>query len=100
MGANMVRRLLGGGHQCVVFDTSAQAVRALANEKAVGTTTVTEFTQKLTKPRAAWVMVPAGAPTESTVQELAGQMDRGDAIIDGGNSHYHDDIMNVGFVVS
>ena len=95
MGANMVRRLLGGGHQCVVFDTSAQAVRALADEKAVGTTTVTEFTQKLTKPRAIWLMVPA-AVVDKMIDDLLPHLEPGDILIDGGNSYYVDDLRRAG----
>jgi 6-phosphogluconate dehydrogenase len=92
MGANMVRRLMAGGHQCVVFDLSPDNVKSLAAEGAVGTATLDEFVSKLTKPRAAWVMVPAGVPTEQTVMSLADRMEAGDIIIDGGNSYFKDDI--------
>jgi 6-phosphogluconate dehydrogenase len=91
MGANMVRRLLRGGHQCVVFDRSAKAVADLAKEKAVGTASLAEFTKGLAKPRAVWLMVPAGVVDE-TIAELLPHLERGDILIDGGNSYYIDDI--------
>src|SRR3970040_763469 len=90
MGANMVRRLLRGGHSCVVFDLSADNVHRLASEGATGATSLDEFVRTLTKPRAAWVMVPAGNPTEQTVMTLADRMQAGDIIIDGGNSYFKD----------
>ena len=92
MGGNMVRRLMNGKHQCVVFDRSAEAVQQLAEAGASGAATLDEFVQKLSRPRAAWVMVPAGDPTESTVMDLAQRMEKGDTIIDGGNSYFKDDI--------
>jgi len=92
MGANMVRRLLRGGHSCVVFDLSADNVHRLASEGATGATSLDEFVRTLTKPRAAWVMVPAGSPTEQTVMTLADRMQAGDIIIDGGNSYFKDDV--------
>ena len=92
MGANMVRRLLRGGHSCVVFDLSADNVHRLASEGATGATSLDEFVRTLTKPRAAWVMVPAGNPTEQTVMALAERMQVGDIIIDGGNSYFKDDV--------
>src|SRR5579863_2308508 len=92
MGANMVRRLMRGGHQCVVFDLNPANVSELVSEGATGAASMEEFVQKLTKPRAAWVMVPAGAATEGTVMKLAGLMEPGDTIIDGGNSYFKDDI--------
>jgi 6-phosphogluconate dehydrogenase len=92
MGANMVRRLMAGGHECVVFDVSAGNVASLAAEGATGAASLDEFVAKLQKPRAAWVMVPAGAPTEETVMALFERMDAGDAIIDGGNSYFKDDV--------
>ncbi|HLI52803.1 MAG TPA: decarboxylating 6-phosphogluconate dehydrogenase [Acidimicrobiales bacterium] len=91
MGANLVRRLMGAGHECVVYDVDADAVRALAAEGASGAGSVEEFTAQLSKPRAAWVMVPA-AYTGETIDKLAAAMEAGDVIIDGGNSYYHDDI--------
>ena len=92
MGANIVRRLMRDGHDCVAYDVDAAAVAKLVDEGATGAETLDEFVAKLERPRAAWVMVPAGEITESTVKDLAGRLDRGDAIIDGGNSYYRDDI--------
>jgi 6-phosphogluconate dehydrogenase len=91
MGANMVRRLMRAGHQCVVYDVSAQAVRDLAGEGAVGAASLDEFVAKLTPPRAAWIMVPA-AVVDRTLDDLSGRLAAGDTIIDGGNSYYIDDI--------
>ena len=91
MGANMVRRLLKGGHQCVVFDRSATAVAELVKDKAVGTSSLAEFVNALTKPRALWLMVPVGA-VDGTIADLLPHLDRGDILIDGGNSYYVDDI--------
>jgi 6-phosphogluconate dehydrogenase len=92
MGANMVRRLMSGGHECVVFDVKPENVKALSAEGAIGTTTLDEFLRALKPPRAAWLMVPAGATTEQTVTTLAGKMESGDIIIDGGNSYFKDDV--------
>ena len=92
MGANIVRRLLRAGHECVVFDVNPDAVKTLAGEGAIGADSMDDFVAKLSKPRAAWVMVPAGHITEETVNELAKRMEADDAIIDGGNSYYRDDI--------
>ena len=92
MGGNMVRRLMKAGHECVVFDHSQEAVDKLAREGATGAPTLDDFAAKLTGPKAAWVMVPAGGPTEATVQELSQRFGRGDVIIDGGNSFYKDDV--------
>jgi 6-phosphogluconate dehydrogenase len=80
------------GHQCVVFDLSQDNVRLLEKEGATGATSLDDFISKLTKPRAAWVMVPAGNPTEQTVNALAQRMEKGDTIIDGGNSYFKDDV--------
>jgi 6-phosphogluconate dehydrogenase len=91
MGANMVRRLLKDGHQCVVFDRSASAVAGLVKDKAVGTSSLAEFVNALTKPRALWLMVPVGA-VDDTIADLVPHLDRGDILIDGGNSYYVDDI--------
>src|SRR5579859_3221039 len=91
MGANMVRRLLKGGHQCVVFDLSSKAVAELAKEKAVGSASFAEFTQNLGKPRAVWLMVPAGA-VDRTIADLLPHLEHGDVLIDGGNSYYVEDI--------
>jgi 6-phosphogluconate dehydrogenase len=92
MGANMVRRLMAAKHECVVFDLNADNVKALAGEGATAASSLDDFVAKLKKPRAAWVMVPAGAATEETVMALAGKMESGDIIIDGGNSYFKDDI--------
>jgi len=92
MGANMVRRLMRNGHQCVVFDRNPENVKQLTLEGATGTGSVEEFVKHLTRPRAAWVMVPAGTPTENTVMAVAGLMESGDVVIDGGNSYFKDDV--------
>jgi 6-phosphogluconate dehydrogenase len=92
MGGNMVRRLMRDGHQCVVFDLNPENVKHLEDEGATGATSMEDFVSKLTHPRAAWVMVPAGDATEKTVLKLASLMEPDDAIIDGGNSYYKDDI--------
>jgi 6-phosphogluconate dehydrogenase len=92
MGSNIVRRLLPAGHECVVYDVSSDAVQQLADEGATGTYSLKEFVAGLQKPRAAWVMVPAGQITEQTVTDLGELMEAGDTIIDGGNSYYRDDI--------
>jgi len=91
MGANMVRRLIKGGHQCVVFDLSPKAVQEMVKEKAVGTSSFAEFVKQLDKPRAIWLMVPA-AVVDKTIAELLPLLERGDILIDGGNSYYIDDI--------
>lgn len=92
MGGNIVRRLMRRGHTTVVYDKDQKAVAALAADGAVGAATLEEFVQKLTPPRAAWVMLPAGAITEATVATLASLMQKDDAIIDGGNSFWQDDV--------
>jgi 6-phosphogluconate dehydrogenase len=91
MGANMVRRLLHGGHQCVVFDTSPKAIADLTKDKAVGADSVADLVGKLEKPRAIWMMVPA-AVVDQTIGGIASHLEKGDILIDGGNSHYVDDI--------
>jgi 6-phosphogluconate dehydrogenase len=91
MGTNMVRRLLRAGHRCVVYDLQADAVQALAKEGAVGTTSFEDFAHTLKAPRAAWLMVPA-AVVDPTLKILAPLLESEDVVIDGGNSHYHDDI--------
>ncbi|HZP64267.1 MAG TPA: decarboxylating 6-phosphogluconate dehydrogenase [Terriglobales bacterium] len=92
MGANMTRRLMRGGHQVVVTDLSAENVQRIAAEGAVASASLDDFASKLAKPRVAWLMVPAGAPTEQTVQALAQKFEAGDILIDGGNSYFKDDI--------
>jgi 6-phosphogluconate dehydrogenase len=92
MGGNMVRRLMKGGHTCVVYDRNAASVQELVGEGAIGAQSLGEFVGKLEKPRPAWIMVPAGAPTEQTVMEIAGLLETGDIVIDGGNSYYKDDV--------
>jgi 6-phosphogluconate dehydrogenase len=91
MGANMVRRLLEGGHECVVFDMSPKAVQELVAERAVGSSSLAEFVTKLTKPRAVWLMVPA-AVVDKTIADLLPHLEPEDILIDGGNSYYIDDI--------
>jgi 6-phosphogluconate dehydrogenase len=92
MGAGIVRRLMRDGHRCVVYDVDPKAVTALESEGATGADSMADFVQKLTVPRAAWVMVPAGEITGKTIEDLASHMESGDTIIDGGNSYYRDDI--------
>jgi 6-phosphogluconate dehydrogenase len=95
MGANMVRRLIAGGHDCVVFDRTPATVAALVAEKAVGAASLAEFVGKLSTPRAIWLMVPA-AVVDQAIAELAPLLDAGDILIDGGNSYYIDDIRRAG----
>jgi 6-phosphogluconate dehydrogenase len=92
MGAGLVRRLMKDGHRCVGYDVSRDAVKALEADGADGAMSLEEFASKLEKPRTAWVMVPAGDITEKTIAALADVLEPGDTIIDGGNSHYRDDI--------
>jgi len=91
MGANMVRRLLRAGHQCVVYDRSPQTVEELVKEKAVGASSLQAFLKRLDKPRAVWLMVPA-AVVDATIADLLPHLEPGDILIDGGNSYYVDDI--------
>jgi len=91
MGANMVRRLIGGGHECVVYDMSAQAVAELAKEQAIGADSLADLVAKLAQPRAIWLMVPA-AVVDQSIADLLPLLDAGDILIDGGNSYYVDDI--------
>jgi 6-phosphogluconate dehydrogenase len=91
MGANMVRRLMRGGHQCVAFDRNAASVKEVAGEGATGANSLDEFVKKLSKPRAIWLMVPAGV-VDDTLKELSPRLEAGDIVIDGGNSYYIDDI--------
>jgi 6-phosphogluconate dehydrogenase len=92
MGANLVRRLMRNGHRCVVFNRTRGPVDALAREGATPSDSLRDLVAKLDKPRTAWVMLPAGQPTEDTVNELCRLMEGGDVVIDGGNSFYKDDI--------
>ena len=91
MGANMVRRLLKGGHQCVAFDRSPQTVSELVEDKAVGASSLADLVKRLEKPRAVWLMIPA-AVTDRTIADLLPHLEQGDILIDGGNSYYIDDI--------
>jgi len=91
MGANMVRRLLRGGHQCVVFDMSPKAVQELTQEKALGASSLADFVKKLEKPRTVWLMVPA-AVVDKSIADILPLLEKGDILIDGGNSYYIDDI--------
>ncbi len=91
MGANMVRRLIRGGHQCVVFDRSPEVVQGLVKDQATGSSSLADFVSKLTQPRALWLMVPA-AFVDSTLAELTPLLAKDDVVIDGGNSYYIDDI--------
>jgi len=91
MGTNMVRRLMGAGHQCVVYDLQPDAIEALVKEGAIGTTSLEEFADKLKKSRAVWLMVPA-AVVNPTLKTLIPLLERDDVVLDGGNSYYHDDI--------
>jgi 6-phosphogluconate dehydrogenase len=92
MGANMTRRLMRGGHEVVVTDLSADNVKKMAGEGAIASASLDDFVGKLGKPKIAWLMVPAGGPTEQTVQALAQRMQAGDILIDGGNSYFKDDV--------
>ena len=97
MGGNIVRRLMKkGGHSCVVFDRDAAAISALEKEGAKGGKSLEDFVKKLEKPRTVWVMLPAGGPTEDTVWKIAGMLEKGDIIIDGGNSNWKDDVRRAG----
>jgi 6-phosphogluconate dehydrogenase len=91
MGGNMARRLLQSGHQCVVYDGSANAVAELVKEKAIGTRSLVDFVKKLSKPRVVWLMVPTGA-VDNVIADLLPHIERGDILVDGGNSYYIDDI--------
>jgi 6-phosphogluconate dehydrogenase len=92
MGANMVRRLMRGGHECFVFDLNDESVKQMESEGAGAGRTIADLVEKMQKPCAVWVMVPAGDPTEKTIEELSRVMSAGDIIIDGGNSHFKDDV--------
>jgi len=92
MGANMTRRLMRGGHEVVVTDLSADNVKKISGEGAVASSSIDDFVNKLGKPKIAWMMVPAGGPTEDTVNKLAAKFSAGDILIDGGNSYFKDDV--------
>jgi len=92
MGGNIVRRLTRQGHQCVVFDQNAAAIKALVGERVTGGTDLKQLVANLQKPRAVWVMLPAGEITENTITQLGALLERGDVIVDGGNAFYKDDI--------
>jgi 6-phosphogluconate dehydrogenase len=92
MGSNLVRRLMRDGHSCVVYDRTAAVVQGMEKEGAIGSSSLADFVSKLSVPRAAWVMVPAGEITGQTIEALGALMEPGDMIIDGGNSYYRDDI--------
>ncbi|HVT18516.1 MAG TPA: decarboxylating 6-phosphogluconate dehydrogenase [Thermoanaerobaculia bacterium] len=92
MGANMVRRLLRGGHACVAYDRNPQAVAELAKEGATGAGSLADLIAKMAAPRTVWLMLPAGQITEATVQEAGGRLAAGDAIVDGGNTYFKDDV--------
>src|SRR5256714_10732201 len=91
MGANMVRRLMRGGHECVAFDLSADNVKQIAGEGPTGSDSLDDFIAKLNQPRAVWIMVPAGEASQSTAKQRGGRLEAGDTIIDGGNSYFKDD---------
>jgi 6-phosphogluconate dehydrogenase len=98
MGANMARRLMRDGHRLVVFDVNPDAVSELAGEGAEGASSLEDLAAKLSAPRSVWVMVPAGEITEKTISDVAAVLEPGDAIIDGGNSYYRDDIRRAGIL--
>jgi 6-phosphogluconate dehydrogenase len=91
MGSNMARRLMRGGHECVVYDIDKERIAALEDEGARGARTLKELASQLSSPRVVWVMVPAGAATTETIEKLAEHLEKGDAVVDGGNTHYVDD---------
>src|SRR6266404_1151833 len=100
MGSNMARRLMRGGHQCVVFDLNPKSVSELAKEGAQAATSLEDLAARLEKPRAVWIMLPAGEPTEQTVTTLAGRIEPGDILVDGGNSYYKDDVRRAGVLAA
>jgi 6-phosphogluconate dehydrogenase len=99
MGANLVRRLIRDGHRCVVYDVNAQAGQALETEGATGASSLRELVDELERPRAIWIMVPAGI-VQSTTDQLSNLLDAGDIVIDGGNSYYRDDILRASALAS
>ncbi len=92
MGSNMTRRLLDGGHRVVVYDPIKEAIEALVAQGATGSVSITDLVGRLTPPRAIWLMVPSGEPTESTIDTVAAELSQGDVVIDGGNSNYKDSV--------
>ena len=96
MGSNMVRRLMAGGHECVVFDIDSRAVEGMVGEGATGAQSIEDLMKRLQPPRAVWVMVPAGEITDRTVAALGGALQSGDVVIDGGNSYFKDDVRRAG----
>src|SRR5688500_7672440 len=92
MGGNMARRLMAGGHEVVAWDRSADAVNTLASDGATGASSLDDAISRLQPPRAVWIMVPAGDPTEQTVAALADRLQQDDIVIDGGNTYYKDDV--------
>src|SRR5262249_59931456 len=92
MGSGLVRRLMRDGHRCVGYDRSADAVKSLEADGLTGADSLEDFASKLEKPRAAWVMVPAGEITDQTISSLAKVLEPGDTIIDGGHTYYRDDL--------
>jgi 6-phosphogluconate dehydrogenase len=98
MGANMARRLMRDGHRIVAYDVNPEAVSELAGEGAEGTSSLQELASKLSAPRSVWVMVPAGEITEKTIADVSDVLESGDAIVDGGNSYYRDDIRRAGML--
>src|SRR5215204_6746403 len=92
MGGNIARRLIRGGHECVVYDRSQEAVKELSREGAISTLSLTHMARELGKPAVFWIMLPAGEPTEQTINAIAELAGPGDIVIDGGNSFYKDDI--------
>ena len=92
MGANLVRRAMAAGHECIVYDVDADAVAGLVEEGAIGANSLADVAAKLQQPRSVWIMVPAGL-TDRVVTDVTDHLDEGDIVIDGGNSHYHDDIV-------
>jgi len=92
MGSNMTRRLVDGGHRVVVYDPIQEAIEALVAQGATGSVSITDLVGRLTPPRAIWMMVPSGEPTESTIDSVAAELSQGDVVIDGGNSNYKDSV--------